>query len=92
MTITRTTFEKMYRAEKNTRIRERMLLVLNVPYYDKVATHVARDSQEQRLDFPMVKEIQRRRYGRIKRQAKKWKASKDIQTDRIPNKDHSKGK
>lgn len=33
----------MYRAEKNTRVRERMLLVLNVSYYDKVATHVARE-------------------------------------------------
>jgi putative transposase len=43
LTITRTTFEKIYRAEKNTRIRERMLLVLNVSYYDKVATHIPRE-------------------------------------------------
>jgi putative transposase len=42
LTITRTTFEKIYRSEKNTRVRERMLLVLNVLYYNKVATHVAR--------------------------------------------------
>jgi putative transposase len=43
LTITSTTFEKIYRSEKNTRVRERMLLVLNVLYYNKVATHVARE-------------------------------------------------
>jgi len=34
----------MYRAEKDTRVRERMLLVLNVSYYYKVAIPVARET------------------------------------------------
>ena len=58
----------MYRAEKDTRVKERILLVLNVLYYDKVAIHVAREiHRSKRLGFPMVKKIQRRRYERIKR-------------------------
>ena len=42
MTITRTAFERVYRAQKDARAKERMLLVLNVVYYGKVAAHVAR--------------------------------------------------
>ena len=36
-------FEKMYRIEKDVKVKERMLLVLNVVYYSKIATYVARD-------------------------------------------------
>lgn len=43
MNITRTTFERVYRTEKDARIKERMLLVLNVIYYDKIAAHVVRE-------------------------------------------------
>ncbi len=43
MTNTRTTFERVYRAEKDTRVKERMLLVLNIVYYNKIASHVAKD-------------------------------------------------
>jgi len=52
LTITRTTFEKIYRSEKNTRVRERMLLVLNVLYYNKVATQVAERFIEARAGLP----------------------------------------
>ncbi len=43
MTITRTAFERVYRAQKDAREKERMMLVLNVVYYGKVAALVARD-------------------------------------------------
>jgi transposase len=36
-------FERMYRAQRDATIKERMLLVLNVVYYGKVAAHVAKD-------------------------------------------------
>ncbi|MER5175834.1 MAG: helix-turn-helix domain-containing protein [Candidatus Nitrosocosmicus sp.] len=43
MTITKTSFEKIYRAEKDVKAKERMLLVLNVVYRGTVAAQVARD-------------------------------------------------
>ena len=43
MTITKASFERIYRAEQDARIKERMLLVLNVAYQGMVAAHVARD-------------------------------------------------
>ncbi len=43
MNITRTTFERVYRTEKDARIKERLLLVLNVVYHNKVAAHVVRE-------------------------------------------------
>ena len=43
LTIARTAFERVYRAQKDARAKERMLLVLNVVYYGKVAAHVTRE-------------------------------------------------
>ncbi len=44
MTVTnKTSFERMYRTEKNVNVKERMLLVLNVVYCGKVAAHMARE-------------------------------------------------
>ncbi len=43
MTITKTSFERMYRIEKNVNVKERMLFVLNVVYHGKIAAHVARE-------------------------------------------------
>jgi transposase len=43
LTITRTAFERVYRAQKDVRVKERMLLVLNVVYYGKIAAHVTRE-------------------------------------------------
>ena len=43
MTITKTAFERVYRSELDAKIKERMLLVLNVAYHGMVAAHVARD-------------------------------------------------
>ena len=43
MAITRTAFEGVYRAQKDARVKERMLLVLNVVYYGKIAAHVTRE-------------------------------------------------
>ena len=43
LAITRTAFERVYRAQKDARVRERMLLVLNVAYHCKIAAHAARE-------------------------------------------------
>ena len=43
MTITKTSFERVYRSELDAKTRERMLPVLNVAYQGMVAAHVARD-------------------------------------------------
>jgi transposase len=43
LTPTIESFEKLYRYEQDVKIKERMLLVLNVVYQDKIATQVARD-------------------------------------------------
>lgn len=43
MTITWTEYERVYRAQKDAKVKERMLLVLNVVYHGKVAAHVARE-------------------------------------------------
>ncbi|MDR4492343.1 MAG: leucine zipper domain-containing protein [Candidatus Nitrosocosmicus sp.] len=43
MTVTnKASFESACRTEKNLKVKERMLLVLNVVYHGKVAAHVAR--------------------------------------------------
>ena len=43
MTITKASFERVYRSELDVKTKERMLLVLNVAYQGMVAAHVARD-------------------------------------------------
>jgi putative transposase len=43
LNITRTAFERVYRTEKDARIKERLLLVLNVVYHNKVAAHIVRE-------------------------------------------------
>src|SRR5580765_6954870 len=43
LTLTKTSFERIYRSEHDAKTRERMLLVLNVAYQGMVAAHVARD-------------------------------------------------
>ena len=48
MNLTKAPFEKICRAEQDARIKERMLLVLNVAYHGMVAAHVARDLHRNR--------------------------------------------
>jgi hypothetical protein len=43
LTIARTAFERVYSAQNDVRIKERMLLVLNVAFYGEVAANVARE-------------------------------------------------
>ncbi len=43
LTISRTAFERVYRTQNDAKVKERMLLVLNVVYYNKIAAHVVRD-------------------------------------------------
>jgi putative transposase len=42
-TILKERFEKIYRSEYDTNVKERMLLVLNVVYYKQIPAQVARD-------------------------------------------------
>ncbi len=44
----KTSFEKIYRAEQDVRIKERMLLVLNVVYHNRVAAQVSKDLNRNR--------------------------------------------
>ena len=48
MTLTESSFEKIYRSEQDVKAKERMLLVLNVVYHDIVASHVAKDLHRNR--------------------------------------------
>jgi putative transposase len=46
--ITKTRFEKLYRSEYDTNVKERMLLVLNVIYEKQIPAQVARDLHRSR--------------------------------------------
>ena len=46
--ITKTRFEKLYRSEHDTNVKERMLLVLNVIYQKQIPAQVARDLHRSR--------------------------------------------
>jgi putative transposase len=46
--VSRTRFEKLYRSEHNTNVKERMLLVLNVVYDKHIPAQVARDLHRSR--------------------------------------------
>ena len=48
MTLTESSFEKIYRSEQDVKAKERMLLVLNVVYHGIVASHVAKDLHRNR--------------------------------------------
>ena len=83
-------FEKMYRIEKDVKVKERMLLVLNVVYYGKIATHVAKETfiKVKVGLLSGLKGTNRMVYRRIKRQTKMWQTSKNIKTGRIQDKDY----
>jgi transposase len=46
--VNKSSFESSYRTEKDVKIRERILLVLDVVYHGKIAAHVARDLHRSR--------------------------------------------
>jgi len=46
--ITKTRFEKLYRSEHDTNVKERILLVLNVIYQKQIPAQVARDLHRSR--------------------------------------------
>ena len=48
MSLTKTSFEKIYRDEEDVKTKERMLLVLNVVYQGKISAHVATDLHRNR--------------------------------------------
>jgi putative transposase len=48
LTITKTSFEKIYRNEPDTKTKERMLLVLNVVYNNIIPSQAARDLHRSR--------------------------------------------
>ncbi|MDN5847523.1 MAG: hypothetical protein L0H53_14760 [Candidatus Nitrosocosmicus sp.] len=41
--INKASFEKIHSSRQNANVKERMLLVLNVVYYGKIAVHVAKE-------------------------------------------------
>ena len=43
LTLTRESFEKIYKYERNIKTKERMLLILNGVYLGKISAQVARD-------------------------------------------------
>ncbi len=49
MSLTKTSFEKIYRDEENVKTKERMLLVLKVVYQGKISAHVATDLHRNRV-------------------------------------------
>jgi hypothetical protein len=61
--INRESFEKIYRYEQDIKTKERMLLVLNVIYEDKIAAQVARDLHRSKswasdwLKIDMIKKV-----------------------------------
>ncbi|MDR4492351.1 MAG: hypothetical protein R2685_15870 [Candidatus Nitrosocosmicus sp.] len=48
MTLTRSSFEKIYRSEQDVKVKERMQLILDVVYGDRVSSHVAKDLHRNR--------------------------------------------
>ncbi len=48
MIITNISFERIYREEKDAKVKERMLLVLNIIYHHRIADHIIRDLHKHR--------------------------------------------
>jgi len=48
LTLTKTSFERLYQIEKDIKVKERMLLVLNVVYHGKIAAQVSREIHRSR--------------------------------------------
>jgi putative transposase len=48
LSLTKTSFEKIYRDEEDAKTKERMLLVLNLVYQGKMSAHVATDLHRNR--------------------------------------------
>jgi len=48
LSLTKTSFEKIYRDEEDIKTKERMLLVLNLVYQGKISAHVATDLHRNR--------------------------------------------
>jgi hypothetical protein len=46
-------FERSYRMEKDVKVKERMLLVLDVVYHGRIAAHVAKDLHRSRGAGPV---------------------------------------
>jgi transposase len=93
LNITRTAFERVYRTEKDARIKEILLLVLNVVYHNKVAAHVVREIHKSKdWASQWLKRYREEGISGLKDRSKGGKASKGIQTDRIQDKDYFKGK
>ena len=73
--ISKTRFEKIYRSEHDSNVKERTLLVLNVVYYKEIpAAQVARDLHRSRTwasDW-LKRHREKKAYRRIKKQDKEW--------------------
>ncbi|HSF00303.1 MAG TPA: hypothetical protein VLA48_05350 [Nitrososphaeraceae archaeon] len=72
--IIKTRFEKLYRSEHDSNVKERMLLVLNVVYDKHIpAAQVARDHRSKTWASDWLKRYREKKaYRRIKKQDKEW--------------------
>jgi hypothetical protein len=67
LSLTKTSFEKIYRDEEDVNTKERMLLVLNVVYPGKISAQVTTDLHRNRAwVYVWLKKIYERRFRRIK--------------------------
>ena len=91
MSIARAAFERVYRAQKDARVKERMLLVLNVVYHGKIAAHATREIHKSKGWASQWLKRYKKRTGRIDGHAKRLETSTGIQTGIMPDKDHFEG-
>jgi hypothetical protein len=83
--ISKTRFEKIYRSEHDSNVKERMLLVLNVVYDKHIPAQVARDLHRSRTwasDW-LKRYREKKAYRRIKKQDKEWQTTRYTRRDCI---------
>ena len=78
MTLTKESFEKIYRHEQNIKTKERMLLVLNVVYQGKVSTtaQIARDHRSKSWASDWLKRYDKEGINGLKDRTKNGRPSK----------------
>jgi transposase len=75
----KTSFERVCRTEKDVKIKERMLLVLNVVYYGRIASQVARTLHKSKgWASQWLKRYKRRRYRWVERQTERRQTFSNI--------------
>ena len=93
MSLTKTSFEKIYRDEVDAKTKERMLLVLKVVYHGKVSAHVAGDLHRNRAwACVWLKRYEKEGLGGVKGQAKSRQTVEAVERGYLQHKNNAKGK